>query len=423
MCTMVTSGGRSAIGRMAACRSALLRLGKGHPGNPRRRPACDDSLGHSPLAVGVQRLPLDVEALGVLAHDQQIDARSAGFNRRRDHRPQVGVEIQRPAHGDDGAAVAFHPLARRTDGAEECAVAGAQSGQRFVRQCCPLALKSIPARGQFHKINPVRFQRQSRLHHSGGGRHNLEADAVARNQADSQPARFVFLIHINTLNRAYSPKAPMTTPAIRLIQRMAAGPMRLRKSETPPLNSSHQSADPQKTPATISMAVPIVVLVGRQPEPGKDGHKRQDRDRVGQRQHKGREIGCRQASATGAGGLIGRRRKKGAHGQIAEKETADNAQPELMLDQKGRDQHQPKGGDAAVDGVGRGSAQAGDQPGHAPVVQRALDAEQTDGSHRRGDGEADAQPPSEQPDVHRLPCPRCDAHARAIRFDAPCAGR
>src|SRR5262249_15219161 len=67
---------------------------------------------------------------------------------------------------------------------------------------------------------------------------------------------------------ASRPKRKITAPEIRFTQTSAAGRKRERSNVTPPLNSSHHSADPRKTPATSTAADRVDPLLAT-PNPAK----------------------------------------------------------------------------------------------------------------------------------------------------------
>ena len=83
----------------------------------------------------------------------------------------------------------------------------------------------------------------------------------------------------------------MSAPERRLTQRSRAGVIAPRKKPTAPLSSSHQSAEPTKTPQTIRTAEPQSPAVA-EPQPGEDRGEGEDGRRVGQRQRQRRAEGA-----------------------------------------------------------------------------------------------------------------------------------
>ncbi len=81
--------------------------------------------GALPVGRGEGALFLDVEVLGVLPHDDEVDFPAAVRFHAADalHGPDVGVEIELFAEGDDGGGVAFDFGGGGGDGAEEGGVA------------------------------------------------------------------------------------------------------------------------------------------------------------------------------------------------------------------------------------------------------------------------------------------------------------
>jgi hypothetical protein len=75
--------------------------------------------------------------------------------------------------------------------------------------------------------------------------------------------------------------------------------------------------------------------------------------------------------------------------QIEQERAADQLEPKLLADQQVRDEGQAEGGDAAVQRVGAGGAQARDQTRGATIRQRAADAQHADRPDGRGDGESE----------------------------------
>lgn len=67
------------------------------------------------------------------------------------------------------------------------------------------------------------------------------------NSSDKKPSCFYYFIR---LMRANMPNPRRIKPEIRLTHCMTLKPNFSRKDPTTPLNSSHQAADPQKTPNT-----------------------------------------------------------------------------------------------------------------------------------------------------------------------------
>ena len=109
-----------------------------------------DGLGDAAGAVGGGEgaLLLDVQVLGVLAHDDEVDGRAGGAPRRGDG-ADVGVQVEGLAQRDDGRRVAGNAGAGRADGAEEGAVAfGAQGGDCGGREGGPGLLEGLEAGGE-----------------------------------------------------------------------------------------------------------------------------------------------------------------------------------------------------------------------------------------------------------------------------------
>jgi hypothetical protein len=68
----------------------------------------------------------------------------------------------------------------------------------------------------------------------------------------------------------------------------------------------------------------------------------------------------------------------------------------LQTDEKVGEECETEGGNDAVDGIGSGDAQPGDETRKSPVCERATDGEDADGSDRRGDRDADDEAANEQ---------------------------
>ena len=66
--------------------------------------------------------------------------------------------------------------------------------------------------------------------------------------------------------------------------------------------------------------------------------------------------------------------------------------------------YMPKGGNEAIDRIGRSRAQSGDQACYAALIERALDAEQADGSNGRRNGKTQQKPLQEITHVIHQSC-------------------
>jgi hypothetical protein len=167
---------------------------------------------------------------------------------------------------------------------------------------------------------------------------------------------------------ASTPNATITPPAIQLIQRSVRALTKPRSSATPPDSSSHHAAEPRKTPGHQQQRGQRIAACCRQPRAGKDGDKGQNRHRVGQRQRQRRAPRTEQSVAGNGGGVFRRRRSDGAHAQIAQKQSACQPQPQLLLHQKGGEQAQPERRNRTVNRIRRRRAQPGKQPNQPPAL-------------------------------------------------------
>ena len=178
----------------------------------------------------------------------------------------------------------------------------------------------------------------------------------------------------------------MISPAARLTHSREAGVRRVRRRLTTALNSSHQLAEPTKTPATSSPLGERAAVTAAQTQPGKNCHERENGHRVGEGQEKCGNIISHKtgAWAGGLGGCFGWPGQQGFYPQKAQEKPAQQAQPGLLLHQKSRRQGQPAGCHQTITGVSRGRPQPGDQPGQPAAFKRAPDAQNADRSDRRG---------------------------------------
>ncbi len=121
-------------------------------------------------------LDADVETLGVLPHDHEIDVVVARVGLHRDRRPHVGVQVEVLAQRDvDGAEAGAHGRGQRALQGDPVAL---DRIQRFLRQRVPEGFSGVHA-GDL----ALELQRCARgLENAHGGVHDLRADAVAGNQ-------------------------------------------------------------------------------------------------------------------------------------------------------------------------------------------------------------------------------------------------
>jgi hypothetical protein len=70
----------------------------------------------------------------------------------------------------------------------------------------------------------------------------------------------------------------------------------------------------------------------------------------------------------------------------------------LQTNEKVGEECETEGGDDAVDGIGGGDAQPGDETRESSVCERAANGEDADRSDGRGDRDADDEAANEQPE-------------------------
>ena len=162
-------------GQLATALHRLLAADADDPLGGFRR---DHALKDCGLAVVFEALAPAVHALGVLAHDQQIDvARKCGT--------QIGEQVEVTAQRQDRAAITRDLGHRRLGRAEQDRVAGGADCECFRRQGIADALEGAESR-----VGGLDRDRQiQRFDHGAGGGDHLLPDAVAVDQGDREGLR------------------------------------------------------------------------------------------------------------------------------------------------------------------------------------------------------------------------------------------
>src|SRR5262249_22051513 len=75
--------------------------------------------------------------------------------------------------------------------------------------------------------------------------------------------------------------------------------------------------------------------------------------------------------------------------EVDQEQAADDADPVALLLEEGAEPSQAESSDQTIARIGRGGAEAADEPGEAAVGERTADAQDADRADRRRDGEAD----------------------------------
>ena len=143
-----------------------------------------DGLADAAVLV-VLLLLLDVQVLGVLAHDDHVDH---GLGLELEHtaldRPHVGVQVELLAQRHDGRAVALDCVRRRADGAEQRAVALLlQRLDRLVGQRDALLLECLEAGLEVDEGELEPEGGGERLEDASSGGDDLLADAITGDEA------------------------------------------------------------------------------------------------------------------------------------------------------------------------------------------------------------------------------------------------
>lgn len=171
-------------GRALADLLAAQRNVAGHGGNAERGLFGDalDGLGDLALGGVARRLLLDVQVLGVLAHNDHVDG-LGGVQDGLDG-AHVCVEVEALAQGDDGRRVALDGVGGRADGAEERALAlVAQHIDGGVGQGRAGLLKGLEAGLEVDKVELELERRGERLEDAAAGGDDFLADAVTGDEA------------------------------------------------------------------------------------------------------------------------------------------------------------------------------------------------------------------------------------------------
>lgn len=135
--------------------------------------------------VGARRLLLDVQVLGVFAHNDHVDERLVR-ERRGDalDGPHVGVEVEFLSQCDDGGRVACDGLGGGLHGAKERAVAlGFEGVDGVLGQGGAGALEGVEAGFKIDKGEGEPERSGQGLEEASAGRDDFAADAVAGNEA------------------------------------------------------------------------------------------------------------------------------------------------------------------------------------------------------------------------------------------------
>jgi hypothetical protein len=142
-----------------------------------------DGLGDlGPVGRRVRLLFLDVQILGVLAHNDEIDIPQSAPNAL--DRPHVGVQLHLLPQRDDGGAVALRLHRGRADGAEEGAIAvGLERRDRRVRQRGARLLERLPAGFVVREGELEAKGGRERFEDAAARGDNFAADAVTGDEA------------------------------------------------------------------------------------------------------------------------------------------------------------------------------------------------------------------------------------------------
>lgn len=170
----VDAGGAALADLLAAQRNVA-----GHGGDAEGRLFGDALDGLGDLAIGgvARRLLLDVEVLGVLAHNDHVDGLGGGHDGLDG--ADVCVEVEALAQGDNGRRVALDGVGGRADGAEEGALAlVAQDVDGGVGQRGARLLKGLEAGLEVDKVELELERRRERLEDAAAGGDDFLADAV-----------------------------------------------------------------------------------------------------------------------------------------------------------------------------------------------------------------------------------------------------
>lgn len=171
-------------GRGLADLLAAQRNVTSHGGNAERGLLGDalDGLGDLALGGVARRLLLDVQILGVLAHNDHVDG-LGGVQDRLDG-AHVCVEIQALSQGDNGRRVALDGVRGRADGAEERALAlVAQHVDGGIGQGRAGLLKGFEAGLEVDEIKLELERSGERFEDAAAGGDDFLADAVTGDEA------------------------------------------------------------------------------------------------------------------------------------------------------------------------------------------------------------------------------------------------
>lgn len=163
---------------------AAQRNVAGHGGNAERGLLGDalDGLGDLALGGVARRLLLDVQVLGVLAHNDHVDG-LGGVHDRLDG-AHVCVEVEALAQGDDGRRVALDGVRGRADGAKERALAlVAQHIDGRVGQGRAGLLKGLEAGLEVDKVELELERGGQGFEDAAAGGDDFLADAVTGDEA------------------------------------------------------------------------------------------------------------------------------------------------------------------------------------------------------------------------------------------------
>ena len=129
---------------------------------------------------------------------------------------------------------------------------------------------------------------------------------------------------------------------------------------------------------------------------------------------------CSKPAAAGLRRTVGRRRVPGAPGQPQQEGAAAQRQRHARADQRVDHPADAEGADRTVQRIGHRRAQPGGQADERAALQRALDHQQADRAHRRGDRQADQQRLREQRGFRHLrrSAARQAVHGQRVAVDA-----
>lgn len=157
----------------------------GHGGDVVRGSLGDALDGLCDLAAvggGIRLLLLDVQVLGVLADNDEVDGPLCAGDRL--DRAHVGVQLQALAERDNGRRVALCGYRGRRDGTEEGAIAVRLEGRdRVLGQRNALLLERVPAGLVVREAELEAKRRRERLEDAAAGGDDFAANAVTGDEA------------------------------------------------------------------------------------------------------------------------------------------------------------------------------------------------------------------------------------------------